>query len=139
MDIFTTALTKVRATPIKPEKLRVKALRKDAAASKLTDDENHLEQHDIYFVEENAHKKSKSQQQNHSSHVEKDENHKAEKEPLEAQHSEIDSDDEGFEQGIIASESVITHKQEILHPKKQHDDLTDNEGDEEIKHLDIFI
>lgn len=45
MDIFTTQLTRVVPVKIQPSKLKVKALAKDAAASKLTEDDQHLEDH----------------------------------------------------------------------------------------------
>jgi hypothetical protein len=49
MDIFTTVLRKVVSAPIKPKKLKVKALVKEAETGKLTKDPNHLENHDYYF------------------------------------------------------------------------------------------
>lgn len=62
MDIFTTYLTKVQRTPIKPAKLKVKALVKDASSSALTDDTDHLENHDYYFTSKNAHDGSSESQ-----------------------------------------------------------------------------
>jgi hypothetical protein len=50
MDIFTTQLTRVVPVPIKPTSLKVKALLKDAANSKLTQDLDHLENHEYYFT-----------------------------------------------------------------------------------------
>ncbi|WP_057832212.1 hypothetical protein [Colwellia sp. TT2012] len=52
MDIFTTQLTRVVQIPIKPASLKVKALLKEAANSKLSDDANHLENHEYYFTSE---------------------------------------------------------------------------------------
>jgi hypothetical protein len=52
MDIFTTALTRVVPIPIKPASLKVKALLKEAATSKLKEDFDHLENHDYYFSEQ---------------------------------------------------------------------------------------
>jgi len=49
MDIFTTQLARVVPVPIKPAKLKVKALLKDAGAGKLKEDLDHLENHDYYF------------------------------------------------------------------------------------------
>lgn len=49
MDIFTTQLTKVQPVPIKPEKWKVKALVKETASPKLTDDIDHLENHENYM------------------------------------------------------------------------------------------
>ncbi|WP_019030019.1 hypothetical protein [Colwellia piezophila] len=52
MDIFTTQLARIVAVPIKPASLKVKALLKDAANSKLSQDTNHLENHEYYFTSE---------------------------------------------------------------------------------------
>lgn len=57
MDIFTTQLTRVVPVPIKPANLKVKALVKDAAAGKLKEDLDHLENHDYYFDEKKSNKK----------------------------------------------------------------------------------
>lgn len=51
MDIFTTQLTQVVPIPIKTHSLKVKALVKEAETSKLTEDPDHLENHDYYFSE----------------------------------------------------------------------------------------
>ena len=67
MDIFTTQLTRVVPVPIKPTSLKVKALVKDSAADKLTDDIDHFENHDQYF------KKQDDEQQQASSHEHKNE------------------------------------------------------------------
>lgn len=52
MDIFTTQLTRVVPVPIKPASLKVKALLKDAANTKLSQDPDHLENHEYYFTRE---------------------------------------------------------------------------------------
>lgn len=52
MDIFTTQLTRVVPVPIKPASLKVKALLKEAATSKLSQDPDHLENHEYYFTSE---------------------------------------------------------------------------------------
>ena len=111
MDIFTTALAKIRATPIKPEKLRVKALRKESATNELTDDIDHLEDHQLFFIDEKTHQQRQNAQQEKQS-----------------------QDQQAFTQGVKASEDVIVHKQEILHPQADKKD-----DDDEIEHLDIYI
>ncbi|GHE78510.1 hypothetical protein [Thalassotalea profundi] len=114
MDIFTTALTKVVPVTIKPETLKVKALYKDTKAKPLSDDSNRLENHDyFYLINDNQKEKEKGKDQKSS------DNHS----------------DESFAQGIKASEDVIIHKDEIIHPK----DHKKKEDDDEITHLDIFI
>jgi hypothetical protein len=52
MDIFTTQLTRVVPVPIKPVSLKVKALLKESANAKLTQDPDHLENHEYYFTNE---------------------------------------------------------------------------------------
>lgn len=123
MDIFTTALTKVRPTPIKPKKLRVKALAKEPETRELTEDLDHLENHDLYFIKE---KKQREQKQ----HAQQ------EKQDTKSSQGESEHDNHEFnDEHIIPSESVITDKQEILHPQKKHDD----DDDKDVKHLDIFV
>jgi len=68
MDIFTTQLTRVVQTPIKPTNLKVKALLKDAAIGKLKEDPDHLENHNIYFNTIND-KQSESNEQKQSKEV----------------------------------------------------------------------
>jgi len=114
MDIFTTALTRVRATPIKPEKLRVKSLRKESATAELTDDINHLEDHQLYFIDDES--------SNNPQHSKKNQTNISSEQVTES----IEAD----------TDAVIVSKQELLHPK-QHEDRDDDGG--EIKHLDIFI
>ena len=63
MDIFTTQLTRVQQTPIKPSKLKVKALVKEPSTKVLSDDIDHNENHEQYF-EKNE---EKSKQKQHSS------------------------------------------------------------------------
>lgn len=99
MDIFTTVLTKIRPTPIKPEKLRVKSLKKEAATRPLTDDANHLEDHELYFVPEHKEEHTEHQQQEQAK--QKSEN-------------------------VTAKEPDILHKQDITQPKKPK---SDDEGE----------
>ncbi len=75
MDIFTTQLTRVVQTPIKPANLKVKALLKDAATGKLKEDPEHLENHDNYFdtTKDNQSKNSKKKQTEETSTVQKEE------------------------------------------------------------------
>jgi hypothetical protein len=49
MDIFTTQLTRVVPVPIKPVSLKVKALLKDEATTRVKEDHDHLENHNDYF------------------------------------------------------------------------------------------
>ncbi len=63
MDIFTTQLTRVVPVPIKPVSLKVKALLKESANSKLTQDPDHLENHEYYFTTEDDQYHASGQQE----------------------------------------------------------------------------
>jgi len=114
MDIFTTVLTRVVSTPIKPTRLRVKALAKEPATNELTDDLDHLENHEQYvdLFKGNSEKEQKDQQEAGTSKL-------------------IESAPENNTNDLS---TVITHKEEFIHPKKKHD-----EPDEDVHHLDLFV
>ncbi|GAA5140079.1 hypothetical protein [Thalassotalea piscium] len=111
MDIFTTALTKVVPVTIKPESLKVKALFKEQGTKELNDDENKLEHHERYHSSA-KNKEEKSSSKNNKEHPE----------------------EKDFEEGIKASEDVITNRDEIIHPKDHQD-----KDEEDSPHLDIFV
>ncbi|MBA6398829.1 hypothetical protein [Colwellia sp. BRX10-4] len=114
MDIFTTVLTRVVSVPIKPERLRVKPLTKEAAINKLTDDLDHLENDEHYVVLAKKDSDQKEHQENKNKHQSA---------------SAVIADTI-----VDETDNVITHKDELTHPKKNHD-----EPDEDITHLDIFV
>lgn len=118
MDIFTTVLTRVVPVPIKPERLRVKALAKEPSTNELTDDLDHLENHEQYvdLFKENAEKKQNKQNENQQ----------------EQQVDEHIDDSSSLECDDL--ETVIIDKKEFLHPKKDK-----SKPDKDIKHLDIFV
>ncbi|TWX54546.1 hypothetical protein [Colwellia hornerae] len=118
MDIFTTVLTRVVSVQIKPERLRVKALSKEPAINELTDDLDHLENHDHYVALDKKNSDKKQQQKNKNNH---------------RQTPSVITDDI-VDNHHDDTEHVITHKDELTHPKKSHD-----EPDEDIAHLDIFV
>ncbi|MFT6900418.1 MAG: hypothetical protein ACJAXS_000580 [Colwellia sp.] len=118
MDIFTTVLTRVVQVQIKPERLRVKALAKEPSINKLTDDPDHIESHENYvdFSKENSEKQQGYKNKN--------------------QHPEsiLEVKDDIADNCIDEISGVITHKEELIHPVKKHDEL-----DEDIHHLDLFV
>ena len=113
MDIFTTVLTRVVPVPIKPTRLRVKALAKEPATNELTDDVDHLENHEQYvdLSKESSEQKQGKKKKN--------------------QHEDSLSVADNIEDDMS---TVITHKEEFIHPKKNQD-----EPDEDIHHLDLFV
>jgi len=111
MDIFTTALTRVVPVPIKPASLKVKALLKEAGASELKEDLDHLENHDYYFGD----KKSNDEK---SEHKGSSEGKRSEAEQAESTHAiskvadKEHSDSQGCEnkdQGVTESEDGAKH------------------------------
>jgi hypothetical protein len=114
MDIFTTVLTRVVPVPIKPERLRVKALEKEPSANALTDDADHLENHEQYFdLSKDSPEQKKNKHQEHYVNEVVDDT-------IDTQRNE--------------EPATITHKEELIHPKKDQ-----TKTDETIKHLDIFV
>ena len=108
MDIFTTQLTRVVPVPIKPANLKVKALLKEAANSELTQDPNHLENHEYYF------------------NAEEDEYHSGQQNP------EQDLETECKEETITKQEeSDVSDERHVIGHKEK-----DNEGG--TKHLDLY-
>jgi len=80
MDIFTTQLTRVVPVPIKPASLKVKALLKEAATSKLSQDPDHLENHEYYFTNEEDQYHSSQQETNEDQQSASDETSSANEE-----------------------------------------------------------
>lgn len=98
MDIFTTQLTRTVPVPIKPASLKVKALLKEAANSKLNQDPNHLENHEYYFTSEKDQYHSSEQQQEPKKTKENtselaldipDDDAESEKEPSKSKHLDL--------------------------------------------------
>jgi len=114
MDIFTTVLTRVVPVPIKPERLRVKALSKEPSTNELTDDIDHLENHEQYI---DLSKDSSEQKKNKQAMPTIDEA---------VDGSANSQDDE--------ASTAIINKQELTHPKQVQE-----KGVKDIKHLDIFV
>ena len=114
MDIFTTVLTKVRTTPIKPEKLRVKSLTKDAATREIDEESGQLDEYARYKISEQA---KSHQKQTHG------------KNQQQLNDQELDLD-------IVPEEPAILHKQDITQPKKTQ---AKDKDDDETEHLDIYV
>lgn len=79
MDIFTTQLAKVVPASIKPEKLRVKGLAKDAKTRQLDGEKDHLDEHERNTVTQQHAEQKYSQAQQaeseddfHQNHIDKD-------------------------------------------------------------------
>ncbi|NQZ85988.1 MAG: hypothetical protein HRT54_00225 [Colwellia sp.] len=122
MDIFTTVLTRVVQTPIKPDRVRVKALSKEPSLNELTDDLDHLENHEQYVDLSKDHSEKKQHQQHDK---ENDECNEIVADVL------VNKFTDNFDDDMAA---VIIQKEELIHPKKRHD-----EPDEDIHHLDLFV
>jgi len=93
MDIFTTQLTRIVQLPIKPASIKVKALLKEAANSKLHQDPDHLENHEYYFTSEEDQYHSNQHGTDHYS-AEDDQNKQGDKTSIsiESSSDKLDSD-----------------------------------------------
>ena len=118
MDIFTTQLTRVVPVPIKPASLKVKKLVKDAGASKLKHDPDHIENHQYYF------KKSEDETYHPDGHTDEQEQHAELEEELATELKTL-SDDDG--KAIDATDN-----------EAQDSDLPDTKEDHKGKHLDLY-
>ena len=120
MDIFTTQLARVIQIPIKPANLKVKALLKDAAAGKLKEDLDHLENHDYYFGEK------KSDQ-------EMDDEQKSKQENQQKNKVAVKSDE--------SVESELSHNAQLNDQEEGIAEVQDGitESKDGTKHLDIYI
>ena len=128
MDIFTHALVKVARNPIKRDKFKIKALQKDANTKPLNDDVEHVENHDLFFAQENI-----QQGGEHAG----SQNEKAPNIILDVQ-----SDDRGDigAKGVIPSNDVITDKQQILHPKQVFKEPVEKSSeDDDVSSLDLYV
>jgi hypothetical protein len=121
MDIFTTALTRVVSLPIKPERLRVKALSKEPATNELTDDIDHFENHEQYVDLSKDSSEKKKNKQNKNKKIK----------PV----GEVTEVSDHTKNSLSNNEAkAITQKEELIHPKIEQNNL-----DDDIKHLDIYI
>lgn len=111
MDIFTTVLTRVVPVPIKPANLKVKALLKEAGASKLKEDLDHLENHDYYFSDDK--KKQKGSEQDKSSAGEQAEAANVESTNVEPENTTVESTDkhhaDNTSEGVTESKDGVKH------------------------------
>lgn len=114
MDIFTTQLTRVVPVPIKPAKLKVKALLKDAGAGKLKEDLDHLENHDYYFNQSDESIQALKDEQEHQS----------------------TKDDEKNAESSNQIKDDAKKKAEQSSEKANHDEVIEVDG---VKHLDLYV
>jgi hypothetical protein len=129
MDIFTTQLTRVVPVPIKPASLKVKALLKDAANTKLNQDPDHLENHEYYFTKE--------EDQYHASQQEAQQDNKEESH---GEQETVKEDSESIHDDLSALESG---QHSVKHSVQQSTELetSDEKPDQKNnkpKHLDLY-
>lgn len=109
MDIFTTQLTRVVPTPIKPANLKVKALLKEAGTGKLKEDLDHLENHDYYFGEKNSEKEQSSNTETNDENLDNTALKKDSTQEATAEFSTTPSSAESSKSGITESEDGTKH------------------------------
>ena len=134
MDIFTTQLTRIVPVPIKPLRIKVKALLKDAANTKLSQDPDHLENHEYYFTkEEDKYHASQQEAQQDS----KEESHAQQETVIEDSESTYDS---LFAQGSgqHLAQNLVQHSVKQLRELEASDEKTDQKNNKP-KHLDLYV
>ncbi|TYK64599.1 hypothetical protein [Colwellia echini] len=133
MDIFTTQLAQVVQRPIKPEDFKVKALLKESASSKLSQDPEHLENHKYYLKNEDK-KHNNNTQKNAKGLQDSSKKNKKENSKENANESEGQESAKFIDDNHLVSPDEITyekHGSEVSIEKK-HDD------DDDTKHLDLY-
>jgi len=128
MDIFTTQLTRVVQTPIKPRNLKVKALLKEAANSKLSHDPDHLENHKYYFMrEENQSHDEYQPQQSEQVHKE---DHNAERLV-----DEVEANLKDEQKKIPIDVDEVTYEK---HGSEVSIEIKSDDDEDNTKHLDLY-
>ncbi len=123
MDIFTTQLaqaSQVIAKPIRPEKLKVKALLKDARLGKLKDDRHELNE-DAFDFYQSAH---------HSSANEQDDSMQ------QTQQEVVELSEQALELINSNDNSSVSEEKEV---NKNRIQKSAKHTSEKISHLDVFI
>ena len=124
MDIFTTQLTRVAPNKIRPDKLKVKGLAKDAKLKSLDAEHEHLDGHEAYIV---------TQQ-----HVER-QFHSDNNEAEELQHSNQNT--HAVDNETALSDAI--DKSHVANIEYEEDSESSAKDDadkiKKIKHLDIFV
>jgi hypothetical protein len=134
MDIFTTQLTRVVPVPIKPASLKVKALLKDAANTKLNQDPDHLENHEYYFTKE--------EDQYHASQQEAQQDNKEEshgqQETIKEDSESIHDDLSALESGQHSAQHSVKQSVQQSTQLETSDEKTDPKNNKP-KHLDLYV
>ena len=111
MDIFTTQLTRVVPNRLKPAKLKVKGLAKEARSQNIDQEHDHLDEHD---------KTTATYQRAHEQF---------------SPHGEINPDAEQGE-----NDQQAGNQQQLADKAKDEKSQDDNKDDEPpIKHFDLFV
>ncbi len=135
MDIFTTQLTRVVPARLKPAKLKVKGLVKDAKSRALDEEQDHLDDHERNTITQQygqAHYQQElaKQKENISTEEEGKSNPYANIANLDTEH-------------ILPSEHPSLEKSELMKNAKPHEKSSDSDKDKDDKehppHLDIFV
>lgn len=124
MDIFTTQLTRVAPNKIKPDKLKVKGLAKDAKLQSLDEEHEHFDGHEAYIVTQQH-----AERQFHSDNDEAEELQHSSQHTNEAQNETALSD--AIDKSHVAN---IEYEEDSKSSAKD-----DANKVKKIKHLDIFV
>ncbi|MBU2872271.1 hypothetical protein [Colwellia sp. E2M01] len=128
MDIFTTQLAQVVQRPIKPTDFKVKALLKESASSKLSQDSDHLENHKYYLKSEDKEHQQKRE--------------RSLKEPNKINDEVNESHDENSEEQVDNHNITETHSIEEItyekHGSEVNIEKNNEDEDDDTKHLDLY-
>lgn len=131
MDIFAAQLKRVTKVPIRKQRLKIDALNKGSASKGLTDDLDHLENHEQYFELPESNDEEKPSQKTKSS--KDNENDESSKAPAVEQNTSTENEYEDVQ--VIPEFLPYAKKARI--PREELKQL--EEAKKSLKHLDLFI
>lgn len=137
MDIFISQLKRITRVPIKQESLKVKAPVKDAEPSALTDDLDHLENHEQFFAygnkDESKNEHAESDTYEHTSNDESDNQNLAS-----SKHKEEYTPD-----NIVPDFSAYARKPRNINVEGNQGDSINkdknNKKEDPPEHLDLYV
>ena len=148
MDIFTTQLTRVVPVKLKPEKLKVKGLTKDAKPSSLNSEHDHLDEHELNtMTQQHAQalfqgKKGDEQQKASAEQGEQD-NGNEQSVDIEADLLTIPSEHPSLTREDLVKQATSNKEHLTNDSFDDTNELQDNDGKEDKEpkpeHLDIFV
>lgn len=132
MDIFAAQLKRVTKVPIRKQRVRIDALNKGSASKGLTDDLDHLENHDQYFELPENDEQEQSPPKNNSS-----EEHSSGTDSAETVLTEKNTLEEKEYTDVQVIPEFLAYAKKPRIPREELKQLED--AKKSLKHFDVYI